>query len=179
MGASGVGKDTLLRYARHKTIHGSPWVVAHRYITRDSDPGNENHIALTDAEFDHRQAAGLFALHWNSHGCRYGIGIEIDQWLARGLNVVVNGSRAYLHQARASYPRLLAVKITVSDAVLEQRLNNRGRETTTDIRTRLKRADDLDRVQCPGLEEIGNDGRIEVAGDALLALCASAGREPL
>ncbi|MDH3282047.1 MAG: phosphonate metabolism protein/1,5-bisphosphokinase (PRPP-forming) PhnN, partial [Gammaproteobacteria bacterium] len=116
---------------------------------------------------------------WNSHGCRYGIGIEIDQWLARGLNVVVNGSRAYLHQARASYPRLLAVKITVSDAVLEQRLNNRGRETTTDIRTRLKRADDLDRVQCPGLEEIGNDGRIEVAGDALLALCASAGREPL
>jgi len=173
MGASGVGKDTLLCYVRRNTVRGSPWVVAHRYITRASDSGTENHIELTDTEFDHHQAAGMFALHWQSHDCRYGIGVEIDEWLARGFNVVVNGSRAYLDCARALYPALLAVKIIVSDAVLEQRLSHRGRETATEIRSRLQRADDLDRVHCPGLKEIRNDGPVEIAGDVLLALCAS------
>ncbi len=176
MGASGVGKDTLLRYARDQTTVGCPWVVAHRYITRDVDPETENHIALTQAEFDHREAAGLFALQWASHGYHYGIGIEIDQWLARGVNVLINGSRAYLHQARARYPGLLPVKITVSDAVREQRLNDRGRETERDLHARLERADDLDHVHCPGLEEICNDGPIAVAGNALLALCRSKGQ---
>ncbi len=173
IGASGVGKDTVLRHVRRRTLPDSPWVVAHRYITRAPDAGPENHITLSESEFEQRRTAGLFALHWDSHGYRYGIGIEIEAWLARGLDVLVNGSRGYLFAAQKRFPELLPVKITVSDSVLRTRLARRGRESGTEIDARLVRADRLDAVRCPNLYEINNDGRVEIAGDALLALCGA------
>lgn len=96
IGPSDSGKDSLLRYARARLGPVSRVVFAHRYITRPVDVNGENHVALTKAEF------GLLAMHWRSHGHRYGIGREIDLWLAKGCQVVVNGSREYLPQARRS-----------------------------------------------------------------------------
>ncbi len=126
VGPSGSGKDSLLRYARAH-LAGDPEVVfAHRYITRPVELHGENHVTLTEAEFDARLGAGLFAMHWESHGLRYGIGLEIHLWLARGCHVVVNGSRAYLQQARNRYPELAAVWVEVSADVLEARLRARG-----------------------------------------------------
>ncbi|MBV8262011.1 MAG: phosphonate metabolism protein/1,5-bisphosphokinase (PRPP-forming) PhnN, partial [Paraburkholderia sp.] len=100
MGPSGAGKDTLLRYARGRLARESV-VFAHRYITREDSGGGggENHIALTEAEFETRSQRGLFALQWRSHALRYGVGVEIDQWMALGCTVVVNGSRAYAGEA--------------------------------------------------------------------------------
>src|SRR4051812_46339588 len=96
IGASGVGKESLINYAR-TTINGSlPILFAHRYITRPAQAGNENHIALSTEEFQSRLAGNLFALHWESHGQSYGIGVEINTWLEKGFHVVVNGSRQYL-----------------------------------------------------------------------------------
>ncbi|MDZ7811410.1 MAG: hypothetical protein U5L11_16920 [Arhodomonas sp.] len=69
-------------------------MVVRRYITRAATTGGEDHIALSREQFRQREARGSFALTWASHGCLYGIGHEVDQWLARGLSVVVNGSRA-------------------------------------------------------------------------------------
>lgn len=79
IGPSGSGKDSLMRYAR-ASLAGDPSVVfAHRYITRPMELHGENHVALTETEFDARLAAGLFAMHWESHGLRYGIGlIKLD-----------------------------------------------------------------------------------------------------
>ena len=95
VGASGVGKDTLIRYAR-EALEGSDAVVfAHRYITRPAESGGENHIALTMAEFMLRERHGLFAMTWESHGYRYGVGIEIDRWLAAGLTVVVSTTSGF------------------------------------------------------------------------------------
>jgi ribose 1,5-bisphosphokinase len=144
-------------------------VFAHRYITRPADAGGENHVALSDEEFQARLSARLFALHWHSHGHAYGIGIEINQWLAKGVTVVVNGSRAYLSEARRAYPELLPVWIEVSPQVLRQRLLKRGRETAEEIKRRLARHQNL-RDGKPGGEVIRNDGRLEEAGDALVAL---------
>ena len=59
------------------------------------------------------RSAGGFALRWSSHGLRYGIGVEMDAWLAGGAAVIVNGSRAHLPQAHARYPALTAVEIRV------------------------------------------------------------------
>ena len=53
---------------------------------------------------DAMRHAGQFALHWQSHGLHYGIGIEIDGWLAQGHAVVVNGSRGYLKSALLRLP---------------------------------------------------------------------------
>lgn len=169
VGASGSGKDSLMHYARRK-LAGEPGVVfAHRYITRPADAGGENHVALGTEEFTARREARLFAMHWHSHGHAYGIGIEINQWLAKGVAVVVNGSRAYLSEARRSYPELLPVRIEVSPVVLRQRLLERGRETLEEIEQRLARHEILQAGELHG-EIIRNDTHLEEAGDALVAL---------
>ncbi len=139
MGASGSGKDSLLRYAREHLEHESGLCFAHRYITRPADAGGENHIALSATEFQSRLRARLFALHWQSHDLHYGIGLEINQWLARGLTVVLNGSRAHLAKARQLYPELLPVWVEVSPETLRQRLQQRGREDAGTIERRLQR----------------------------------------
>lgn len=49
MGPSGSGKDSLLaelRQQEHEQL-----LIAHRYITRAANAGNENHIALSEQEF--------------------------------------------------------------------------------------------------------------------------------
>ena len=88
MGASGSGKDTLLRLLRAHLRGDEPVLVAHRYITRDSG-ASEDALRLTDGEFARRAALGCFALRWSSHGLHYGIGIEIDAWLTCGAAVII------------------------------------------------------------------------------------------
>ncbi|MEN3262318.1 ribose 1,5-bisphosphokinase [Sodalis endosymbiont of Spalangia cameroni] len=157
MGASGAGKDTLLQVLRASAPPGL--LVAHRYITRAADAGGENHIALSEAEFHRRQEAGLFAIHWQAHRQHYALGIEIDLWLDRGQDVVVNGSRLHLPALTPRYAgRLLPVCLTVSQPVLAQRLRQRGREDETAINARLARADTS---IPPGCYQINNDGPLD------------------
>lgn len=173
VGASGSGKDSLLRYGREH-LAGDPGVVfAHRYITRPVELHGENHVALSEAEFDARLKAGLFALHWDSHGLRYGIGREINFWLARGCNVVMNGSREYLPEARRRYPALTAVLVTVSPEVLAARLRARGRETEDQISRRIARAKQFMRPE-GRLEIIENDAELHIAGERLVQLLSVA-----
>jgi ribose 1,5-bisphosphokinase len=171
IGASGVGKDSLLQYARTYLPENAPVVFTHRYITRPADAGGENHIALSQEEFQRRSQQGCFALSWQSHQNSYGIGIEIDLWLERGLNVVINGSRKYLPEAEKRYPSLVPVLISTSPAQLRQRLTERGRETASEVEARLAQAAVLDeQLQHRDMIRIVNDGPLSEAGDQLLAL---------
>lgn len=174
IGASGSGKDSLMRYAREQLASNPGVVFAHRYITRPVEPDGENHIALSESEFESRLAAGLFVMHWNSHGLRYGIGREINVWLERGCNVVMNGSREYLPKARQRYPELVAVMVSVSHEVLAERLRLRGRETEQQINRRLERAAlfNLSKLSQAGvpMEVIRNDREIPQAGAQLINL---------
>lgn len=169
VGASGSGKDSLMRYARGCLANETQLVFAHRYITRSADAGGENHVALTAAEFESRRQAGLFALHWQSHGHAYGIGIEVNQWLAKGVTVVVNGSREYLFEAAKRYPELQPVWIEVSPEALRKRLQARGRESAEEIAARLARHPVSQSSTLTG-EVIRNDGELETAGNALVEL---------
>ncbi|MGL4204494.1 MAG: ribose 1,5-bisphosphokinase, partial [Enterobacter roggenkampii] len=101
MGPSGSGKDSLLSALRQQ--EHPQLLVAHRYITRAANAGSENHIALSEQEFFTRAGQNLLALSWHANGYYYGIGIETDLWLHAGFDVLVNGSRAHLSQARARY----------------------------------------------------------------------------
>jgi len=168
MGASGVGKDSLLAFLRQA---GDPnhVAVAHRYITRPVKPGAENHIALSEAEFQARLRAGWFALHWRSHGFRYGIGREIDGWRRSGINVVVNGSREHLPEAVEAYPDLVPVLITAEAALIAARLASRKRESAGEIAQRIRHQVDLASLPVSVII-IDNSGALEVAGAALLAL---------
>lgn len=168
VGASGSGKDTLMAYAREQ-LAGEPRVCfAHRYITRPAAAGGENHVALTPEEFAARQARKLFAMNWASHGLQYGIGIEINQWLAKGIHVVVNGSREYLAEARRLHPELLPVCIEVSTEVLRQRLLDRGREDAQAVEQRLQRHRELQGSCWSDAIVVRNDGTVQEAGDQLV-----------
>jgi ribose 1,5-bisphosphokinase len=168
MGASGVGKDSLLAFLRRA---GDPTrvAVAHRYITRPAETGAENHIALSEAEFRARAEAGWFAMHWRSHGFSYGIGCEIDCWRRCGINVVVNGSREHLPQAVESYPDLVPILITAEPRLIATRLASRKRESADEIADRIKRQVDLPPLP-NSVIAIDNSGALEVAGAALLEL---------
>lgn len=158
MGPSGSGKDALLSAVRQA---GPPDIlVAHRYITRPPAVG-ENHIALSPAEFAWRLQHHLFALHWQAHRYQYALGVEIDCWLANGLTVVVNGSRAHLEQARHRYAQtLVPVCLTVSLATLKQRLIARGRENPQQIAERLRRATLAQRGLPKDCLLLANDGAL-------------------
>ena len=174
MGASGAGKDSLLDYARanlQSLEKGSSFVFAHRYITRPIEAGGENHIALTDEEFQQRCQNHCFAMCWQSHGNWYGIGTEVNQWLEQGLNVVVNGSRTYFNSALKQYPMLVPVLITADKDRLLTRLIKRGRESQRAIERRLQASESLgSKVAHPALIEIKNNGELAAAGDVLIAL---------
>jgi len=159
-----------MRYVRARLNGAGRVIFAHRYITRPVEVEGENHVALSEEEFEQRLKPGCFAMHWESHGLCYGIGIEIDQWLSRGLHVVVNGSRAYLDTARRKYPDLRAVLISAAPEVLEQRLMNRGRETPDQARKRLRRAQAFSLESHEDLIVVSNDGLLEEAGANLLHL---------
>jgi ribose 1,5-bisphosphokinase len=170
MGASGSGKDTLLRCVRATTDTEDRILVAHRYITRPSS-ADEASVALTPQEFERRVGMGCFALHWRSHGLSYGVGVEIDAWMAAGITVLVNGSRAHLSQAWARYPGLCAVRVTVDAETLRRRLAGRGRESEAAIEERLARAAaSFDVPAGCELIALDNSAAPEQAAAALLAL---------
>lgn len=166
IGPSGAGKDSVLTAARAQAP-ADLW-FAHRYITRPAGDASENHVALTESEFETRRAAGGFALDWRANGLRYGIGAELDAWLARGVRVVVNGSRAALPHAAARYPSLLPVLITADAETLRARLLARGRETPETIAARLARLADAE-IAHPALVTVVNDGGLDAAVRNFLA----------
>ncbi|WP_296132568.1 phosphonate metabolism protein/1,5-bisphosphokinase (PRPP-forming) PhnN [Pseudomonas sp. Ga0074129] len=142
MGPSGSGKDSLLDAARER-LAARGCVIARRVITRSAEAVGEDAIGVSPAEFDQQEAAGAFALSWRANGLAYGIPRQIDDWLAAGQDVLVNGSRGYLPQARERYPELLAILLQVDEAALRQRLQARGRESAEQIEARLARSREL------------------------------------
>ena len=170
IGASGSGKDSLMRHAREALAHDSCVVFAHRYITRPHDAGGENHVALSEAEFEARLTRNLFSLHWRSHGLRYGVGCELNHWLAKGLTVILNGSRAYLNKASENYPELVPVLVEVSPEALRSRLHSRSRESAELIESRLQRAKEFEKLQHAKLLRFSNDAPLEETGPVFAEL---------
>jgi ribose 1,5-bisphosphokinase len=167
IGASGAGKDTLMNYAR-TTINGSmPVVFAHRYITRPPFTGNENHVYLSTEEFHAWINSNLFAMYWDSHEQFYGIGAEINSWMERGFNVVVNGSRQYLPVAQQLYPDMKVILIEASPEIISERLTGRGRESAAEIEKRIARTAEIN-SDWSNCIKIINDAAIEDAGNELV-----------
>ena len=139
IGASGSGKDTLIKAAADALADHPDIRFARRVITRQADPEGENHQPMSRDAFNARAEQDLFAMHWFANGHGYGVGLEINDWLSAGHIVVVNGSRQWLGPARDRYQELLPLLIEVSHATLRQRLLNRGRESVDEIEARMQR----------------------------------------
>lgn len=142
IGPSGSGKDSLIDAAREALARCKVHVVR-RVITRSAEAKGEQALGVSQAAFEHMAGAGEFAMHWAANGLQYGIPRLIEQQLAAGESVLVNGSRAYLPEAAERFPNLLPIMLTVDRGVLRERLARRGRETAEEIEQRLARNDQL------------------------------------
>ncbi|MSP67655.1 MAG: phosphonate metabolism protein/1,5-bisphosphokinase (PRPP-forming) PhnN [Alphaproteobacteria bacterium] len=160
VGASGVGKDSLIAGARVAMAGDPRFVFPRRAITRAAAAGGEGHDPVTLSEFERRRADGAFALHWQAYGAAYGIGREIADDLVLGRHVVANVSRTVTAPARARFPRSLVVLVTAAPEIVAARLNARGREDATGIADRLARAQAV---------AVAGDDRFEIANDGPLA----------
>lgn len=172
MGPSGAGKDSLLDAAGERLAARGCQIVQ-RVITRSAEALGEDAVAVSLTEFDELERAGAFAMSWRANGLAYGIPRQIDDWLAAGQDVLVNGSRAYLAQARQRYPDLLALLLKVDLAVLRERLLARGRETLAEIEARLARNAQFARsvmAEADRLHLLDNSGHLEQTVANLLRL---------
>ena len=169
VGPSGSGKDSLIDASREQlAVAGVE--IARRVITRSAEAKGEAAQGVTPEQFDTLRAQGAFAMHWRANGLDYGIPRQVDQWLAAGRAVLVNGSRAYLPEARQRYPDLLAVLVEVKPEVLRQRLLARGRETAEEVEQRLARSARLQAAADPSVHVLDNSSTLEAAVAAFVSL---------
>jgi ribose 1,5-bisphosphokinase len=172
VGASGVGKDALLAYARERSGARFP----RRAITRPPAPG-EDHDPMTEEQFAEALSQGAFAVHWQAHGLRYGIPTAADAEVRDGLVVVANVSRGVLGELSERYRRLVVVRVTVSEEVRARRLRDRRRETEPGIGQRLARPDPAPGHRVDAV--IQNDGSLAEGGARLLRVIGDAASRPL
>ncbi|WP_313288915.1 phosphonate metabolism protein/1,5-bisphosphokinase (PRPP-forming) PhnN [Stutzerimonas nitrititolerans] len=172
MGPSGSGKDSLLQAAAER-LQASGCRIARRVITRSAESVGEDALGVSGEAFARMTEEGAFALSWHANGLDYGIPKQIDDWLASGRDVLVNGSRGYLPVARQRYPDLLPVLLEVQPAVLRERLIARGRENHAQIEARLARNAAFDEAD-DGCVRIDNSGALEDAVNRLIHLIMDA-----
>lgn len=173
LGPSGSGKDTLMSFAASELAGVGDVLFVRRAITRPAGSGGEDHIAMSEQEFDAAIDDGQFSLTWAANGLRYGLPRGIAEHLAEGKTAVVNGSRGAWPKIRQVFPGARAVEIRVEPSILAERLKARGREAASEIEARLVRA----AAYSDGFDAdfiIDNSGPLEKAGAALVSCIKSA-----
>jgi ribose 1,5-bisphosphokinase len=171
MGPSGVGKDSLINWLREQVrrLPAPPALhFARRTITRPQDNSNEDHEAVTLDTFTQLQKAGAFALDWEAHGLHYGV--RTEEILGRNGWVMVNGSRAYAERARGMFEGMTVLHVTAPEAVLRARLNERQRETSTEVEARIQRSQSAGVALVPGDLHIVNSGTLQASARELCAV---------
>jgi ribose 1,5-bisphosphokinase len=169
VGASGVGKDALLSYARERA--GALARFPRRTITRPPGPG-EDHDPVSEDQFTEARTRGAFAVWWRAHGLWYGIPASADEEVRNGLVVVANISRTVIHELTARYQRLVVVSVTVPEEVRARRLRTRRREIQPGIGRRLARPDPAPGHRVDAV--IQNDGSVARGGAELLRIIRDA-----
>ncbi len=131
VGASGVGKDTLLKSIKDKTDIN----FVKRYITRVPDD-NEHNYYIDDEAFDRLKKDDFFISTWEAHTNKYAIA---KNQIVDGLNLI-SVSRGAIKDFENYFDDVITIEITLSKDILYKRLKNRGRETEEQIQKRLERS---------------------------------------
>ncbi len=172
VGPSGAGKDTLIRRAEAELRPDARFCFLRRCITRPAGDPHEDHIALTEAEFDARERAGEFSLVWRAHGFRYALPGTVGGLVAEGRITVANVSRGVVAGARSRFARVGVIQVTASRETLARRLGERGRESPQDRAGRLARQFPAD-TGAPDVRTLVNDGPLEPAVEAFVEMLRS------
>lgn len=174
VGPSGVGKDSLIGFARTRLEPTGRVVFVRRVVTRQADGGSEDHDSLDAEAFAAAEQQGAFALSWDAHGLRYGLPIGLERDLQAGRVVVANLSRRVIPALLERYPDALVVLVTADRDIIEKRLAGRGRESAESIRTRLDRR--VGERLPVSTVQIDNSGALETAGTQFVRLLEDAAK---
>ncbi len=172
IGARGCGKESLLQFVQQNLYDNTHVRIAHRYSTKpNSETDKERYTALSRAEFNKRLHGGKFAIAWESEGNFYGIDQEVNEWLAQGYNVLINGSRVFLPMARKLFAHLVPVYIQIKPENLTLRLMFKHTNQTDEIRRSIQReCFSTDQFNAPDIVTLDNNGPLHIAGNRLLSI---------
>lgn len=150
VGASGVGKDTLIKNIKGK-IEAN---FVKRYITREPDT-NESNYYIDNKAFDSLQSDNFFVSTWSAHNNRYGIGMS---HIKNGLNII-SISRGAIKDFEEKFEYVTTINITIPKEQLFKRLKNRARESDEEIQKRIDRS--YPKIDAKNLIEFDNSKSIE------------------
>jgi phosphonate metabolism protein PhnN/1,5-bisphosphokinase (PRPP-forming) len=160
VGASGVGKDSLLKASLEQLPHTN---VIQRYITRKPDENENNHF-LSQEAFSQKVHEDEFISFWSAHGNNYGIAKED---IKEGLNII-SVSRGSIVDFEKLYDKVLTLHVTLPKEVLRTRLMHRARESSFEIEKRLNRT--YESICAKNLVEFDNSLCLEKSAQAFVRI---------
>jgi len=162
VGASGVGKDTILRTIEDK-INAN---FVKRYITRVPD-SNESNFYLDIDAFKTLKEKEYFISSWEAHGNFYAIARD---HIKDGVNII-SISRGAIEDFENVFDDVTTVYITIPKELLIKRLHSRGRENMDQIIQRVDRSNQ--KIVAKKLVEFDNSSRIETSIENFISLILS------
>jgi len=156
VGASGVGKDSLLKESKkyfEKEVN-----FVRRCITRKADK-NEDNYYLDDLDFDLLKQTDFFVSTWKAHDNFYGI----SKNEIKNTSNIISISRAKISDFEEKYDEVYTINITLSKEELKNRLIKRARESIEDIEKRLNR--NYEKITAKNLIEFDNSKEFIVSSN--------------
>jgi ribose 1,5-bisphosphokinase len=138
VGNSGSGKDTIIKEVILRN-HTLKLIAPKRYITRNPSVDEDN-LFLTEEAYQKKSMQHEFAIEWEIYGLKYGVSIEIDDWLKKGYSVIINVSRNVVEQTKQRYSKCKVVFVEVPFEIILKRILKRGREEKAALEARIERA---------------------------------------
>ena len=148
VGASGVGKDTLIKEAKKELKKKFNFI--RRYITRKPDKSEKNFF-LEDSAFEILKENDFFISCWDAHNNLYGISKDS----IKNKTNIISISRSKISDFEKNFDKVYVINITLNDTELKRRLIKRGRENIKEIEKRLERK--YDKIEARNLIVFQND----------------------
>lgn len=161
VGASGVGKDTLIKGAKRELKKRVNFV--RRYITRKPHKSERNYFVDRQA-FYILHDNHFFVSSWNAHQNYYGIA---KSSIKEGLNII-SISRGRIKDFEKAFREVYTINITVPKEDLRNRLILRNRESEEEIEQRLQR--DYEKIEARNLIEFDNSRSIDESIEDFISL---------
>ncbi len=162
IGNSGSGKDSIISGIIKKFPANLNKIYSpKRYITRTGSI-TENNIEVTKEKYNQMCKKKQFALSWYIYEYYYGIPIIIDDYLKKGIPVIINVSRNIVEEAKNIYKNIKIMFINVPIKIIINRLKERDRENREELKKRIIRAQKNQTFQMADIT-IDNSGDLEDA----------------
>lgn len=162
VGASGAGKDTLLKSIKNN-IEAN---FVTRYVTRMPDK-NESNYYISKEDFLYLQKNDFFVSSWEAHSNIYGIS---HRSIKDGINII-SISRSTIKDFEKEFNDVTSIEIAIPKDMLYNRLINRGREDREAILKRIQRSEQ--KIEAKNLIYFDNSKPLEQSRKDFLSLLNS------